>query len=77
MFGWSVLLAALPVLAFQGTITLGCEQLAQTFAQHQDLVSSVNSVAGLLVFAGCTCNSAAHRKSSWLITFQACCSRRF
>jgi len=51
MFGWGVLLAALPVLAFQGTITLGCAQLAQTFAQHQDLVSSVNSVAGLLVFA--------------------------
>jgi uncharacterized membrane protein YqgA involved in biofilm formation len=51
MFGWSVLLAALPVLAFQGTITLGCAQLAQKFAQHQALLMSVNSVAGMLVFA--------------------------
>jgi len=51
MFGWSVLLAALPVLALQGTITLGCAQLAQNFGQHQALLLSVNSVAGLLIFA--------------------------
>jgi uncharacterized membrane protein YqgA involved in biofilm formation len=51
MFGWSVLLAALPVLAFQGTITLGCAQLAQSFPQHQAVLLSVNSVVGLLVFA--------------------------
>jgi uncharacterized membrane protein YqgA involved in biofilm formation len=51
MFGWSVILAALPVLVFQGTITLGCAQLAQKFAQHQAILLSVNSVAGLLVFA--------------------------
>lgn len=51
MFGWSVLLAALPVLAFQGTITLGCAQLAQKFVHYQPLLLSVNSVAGLLVFA--------------------------
>jgi len=51
MFGWSVLLAAIPVLALQGTITLGCAQLAQNFPQHQALFLSVNSVAGLLVFA--------------------------
>jgi uncharacterized membrane protein YqgA involved in biofilm formation len=51
MFGWSVLLSALPVLALQGTITLGCAQLAQSFPQHQLLLLSVNSVAGLLVFA--------------------------
>jgi uncharacterized protein len=51
IFGWSVLLAALPVLALQGTITLGCAQLVQTFPQYQTLFLSVNSVAGLLVFA--------------------------
>jgi len=51
MFGWSVLLAALPVLAFQGTVTLGCVQFAQKFAQYQAILSSVNCVAGLLVFA--------------------------
>jgi uncharacterized membrane protein YqgA involved in biofilm formation len=51
MFGSSVLLAALPVLALQGTITLGCAQLAQNFPQHQALLLSVNSVVGLLVFA--------------------------
>ena len=51
MFGWSVLLSALPVLALQGTITLGCAQLAQNFPQHQPLLLSVNSVAGLLIFA--------------------------
>jgi uncharacterized protein len=51
MFGWSVLLAAVPVLAFQGTITLGCAQLAQKFIQYPAILLSVNSVAGLLVFA--------------------------
>ena len=51
MFGWTVLLAALPVLAFQGTITLGCMQLAQKFVQYQAILLSVNAVAGLLVFA--------------------------
>lgn len=51
MFGWSVLLAAIPVLALQGTITLGCMQLTQSFPHHEPLLLSVNSVAGLLVFA--------------------------
>lgn len=51
IFGWSVLLAALPVLALQGTIALGCAQLALNFPQHQPLLLSVNAVAGLLVFA--------------------------
>jgi uncharacterized membrane protein YqgA involved in biofilm formation len=51
MFGWSVLVAALPVLAFQGTISLGCAQLARNFSQYQALALSINSVVGLLVFA--------------------------
>jgi uncharacterized membrane protein YqgA involved in biofilm formation len=51
MFGWSVLLAALPVLAFQGSITLECAQLAQRFPQDAPILLSVNCVAGMLVFA--------------------------
>jgi uncharacterized membrane protein YqgA involved in biofilm formation len=51
MFGWTAILSALPVLALQGTITLGCTRLAQNFSQHQDILLSVNAVAGLLVFA--------------------------
>lgn len=51
LFGWSVLLSALPVLALEGTVTLGCAYLVQSFPQHQAVLMSVNSVAGLLVFA--------------------------
>ena len=51
LFGWSVLLAAIPVLTLQGGITLGCAQLAQAFPQHQAILLSVNAVAGLLIFA--------------------------
>jgi uncharacterized membrane protein YqgA involved in biofilm formation len=51
MFGWSVLLAALPVLAFQGSITLACAQLAQKFPPDAAILLAVNCVAGMLVFA--------------------------
>jgi uncharacterized membrane protein YqgA involved in biofilm formation len=51
MFGWSVLLAALPVLAFQGSITLACAQLAQKFPSDAAILLAVNCVAGMLVFA--------------------------
>jgi len=50
LFGWGVLLAALPVLAFQGTITLACAQYLRPFLEAQGLVDSVNAVGGLLVF---------------------------
>lgn len=50
LFGWGVLLAALPVLAFQGTITLVCMQFLKPFLQAHDLVDPVNAVGGLLVF---------------------------
>lgn len=51
LFGWSVLLAALPVLAFQGTLTLGCAQLVHNFPERAAIFFSVNAVAGILVFA--------------------------
>lgn len=49
-FGWGVLLAALPVLAYQGTITLGASFL-QPLLEHQDLLDSINATGGLLIFS--------------------------
>lgn len=51
LFGWSVLLAAIPVLTLQGAITLGCAQLAQTFVHREAILLSINAVTGLLIFA--------------------------
>jgi uncharacterized protein len=54
LFGWGVILAALPVLAFQGTITLVCSQLLGPFLQTHGLVgllASINATGGLLVFS--------------------------
>jgi uncharacterized membrane protein YqgA involved in biofilm formation len=50
MFGWGVMLAALPVLAFQGTITLACAQFLKPFLEAHGLVDSVDVTGGLLVF---------------------------
>ncbi len=50
LFGWGVLLSALPVLAFQGTITLVCAQYLRPLLEAHGLVDSVNAVGGLLVF---------------------------
>ena len=51
LFGWGVLLAALPVLVFQGTITLLCAQFLKPFLEAHGLVDSVNAAGGLLVFS--------------------------
>ncbi len=54
LFGWGVVLAALPVLAFQGSITLACSQWLGPFLQTHGLhglVNSVNAAGGLLVFS--------------------------
>jgi uncharacterized protein len=48
-FGWGTLLAALPVIAFQGLITLGVRLLAPWLSEH-GLVDSINATGGLLVF---------------------------
>ena len=50
LFGWSVALAALPVLAFQGTITLCAERVGQSLHQH-GLIEAVNATAGLVIFS--------------------------
>jgi uncharacterized membrane protein YqgA involved in biofilm formation len=46
-----VLFAALPVLVFQGTITLLCAQFLGPFLATHHLVDSVNAAGGLLVFS--------------------------
>ena len=51
LFGWGVMLAALPVLAFQGTITLACAQFLQPLLEAHGLVDPVNAAGGLLVFS--------------------------
>jgi len=50
MFGWGVLVAVIPVVAFQGTVTLGSAALAPYLQQHA-LLDAVTATAGLLVFS--------------------------
>lgn len=47
-YGWSPLLAALPVLAYQGTLTLGARAL-RPWVHDADLLDSLNLTGGLLV----------------------------
>jgi uncharacterized membrane protein YqgA involved in biofilm formation len=51
LFGWGVILSALPVLAVQGTLTLSCGRFLKPFLERHGLVSSVDAVGGLLVFS--------------------------
>jgi uncharacterized protein len=51
MFGWGVLLSALPVLAWQGTLTLVCSQWLGPFLAERHLVDALNAAGGLLVFS--------------------------
>jgi uncharacterized membrane protein YqgA involved in biofilm formation len=50
LFGWGAILAALPVLTFQGTITLACAQFLKPGLDAHGLVDPVNAAGGLLVF---------------------------
>lgn len=49
IFGWGPMLSALPVFAYQGTITLCVQQMAPFLKTHL-LLDSVNAAGGLLVF---------------------------
>jgi uncharacterized membrane protein YqgA involved in biofilm formation len=51
LFGWGVLLAALPVLAFEGTLTLLCGHFLEPLLRTHGLVDPVNAVGGVLVFS--------------------------
>ena len=50
MFGWGVVLSAVPVLVFQGTITLACAHTLAPFLEARQLGDSVNATGGLLIF---------------------------
>jgi hypothetical protein len=50
IFGWGVALAAVPVLVFQGTITLLCARFLQPWLQAHHLLDPVNATGGLLIF---------------------------
>lgn len=49
MFGWSAMLSVVPVVAFQGTVTLLGQSLLPFLVRH-GLVDSFNATGGLLVF---------------------------
>ncbi len=51
MLGWGVLLAVIPLLAVQGTITLLSSHLLEPFLAARGLIDPVNCVAGILVFS--------------------------
>ena len=50
IFGGGVLLAAVPVLVFQGTISLACARFLLPLLEAHGLVEPVNATAGLLIF---------------------------
>jgi hypothetical protein len=50
LFGWGVLVSALPVLAFQGTLSLLCIHHVEPLLRFHGLTDSVNATAGLLIF---------------------------
>jgi uncharacterized membrane protein YqgA involved in biofilm formation len=49
IFGWGVVLSALPVLVYQGGVTLAVQNL-EPFLRANDLIDSINAVGGMLVF---------------------------
>jgi uncharacterized protein len=51
LFGWSVVLSALPVLAFFGTISLLGAHLIGPFLAAHGLTDAVHAVSGMLVFS--------------------------
>lgn len=50
IFGWGVLFSAVPVLIFQGSLTLICAHWLGPFLQARGLADSVNATSGLLIF---------------------------
>lgn len=51
-FGWGAVLSVIPVVAYQGSITLGASALAPFFHDpaNAPLLNSINATGGLLVF---------------------------
>lgn len=50
IFGAGVLLSAIPVLLFQGTISLVCARFLEPWLDSHGLVDSVDATGGLLIF---------------------------
>ena len=50
MFGWGVLFSAVPVLVFQGTISLACARFLLPALEAHGLADSVNATGGMLIF---------------------------
>ncbi len=50
LFGWGVILAALPVFVLEGSITLACAHFLKPVLEARGLIDPVNAVGGLLVF---------------------------
>ncbi len=50
VFGWGVVFSAVPVLVFQGTITLASARWLAPFLAAHGLTESVNATGGLLIF---------------------------
>jgi uncharacterized membrane protein YqgA involved in biofilm formation len=50
IFGWGVIFSAVPVLVFQGTITLICAHSLAPFLEAHHLIDSVNATGGLVIF---------------------------
>jgi hypothetical protein len=48
-FGWGVVVSAIPVISFQGTITLGA-RLLEPYLRQPEWVDSIHATGGLLVF---------------------------
>jgi uncharacterized membrane protein YqgA involved in biofilm formation len=48
-FGWGAIMSVIPVVAYEGTITL-CARLLEPFLRDRALLDSVNATGGLLVF---------------------------
>jgi uncharacterized membrane protein YqgA involved in biofilm formation len=49
-FGWGAVLAAVPVLTYQGTITIA-SSLLEPILHQQDLLDSISLTGGLLIFS--------------------------
>jgi uncharacterized protein len=50
VFGWGVILSAIPVLAYQGSITLAA-RLAEPYVRNPALIESLNLTGGFMVFS--------------------------
>jgi len=48
-FGWGAIFSVVPVVAYQGTLTLAAKLVAP-YLQHHAMMDSVNATGGLLVF---------------------------